>query len=161
MLSDHEIAHQAKLRSTTDIATGLGIDRQHLIPFGDDVTKVHMDALNSDVKGKGQLILVSATTPTAAGEGKTTTSIGLGQGFANIGESVAVALREPSLGPCFGVKGGATGGGYAQMVPADRINLHFTGDFHAITSVNNLISAVMDNTVFHGNELNLDFGPSR
>lgn len=101
-------------------------------------------------------MLVSATTPTAAGEGKTTTSIGLSQGFKHIGESVAVALREPSLGPCFGVKGGATGGGYAQMIPADRINLHFTGDFHAITAVNNLIAAVMDNVIFQGNELNLD-----
>ena len=103
-----------------------------------------------------RLVLVSATTPTAAGEGKTTTSIGLAQGFKHIGESVCCALREPSLGPVFGIKGGATGGGYAQMIPADRINLHFTGDFHAITSANNLISAMVDNHLFQGNELGLD-----
>ena len=156
MLSDHEIAHQARLRPVQDIAADLGIDRRFLIPFGDDVAKVHIDALGEAGSAKGKLVLVSATTPTAAGEGKTTTSIGLGQGFAHIGESVAIALREPSLGPCFGVKGGATGGGYAQMVPADRINLHFTGDFHAITTANNLIAAMLDNVIFQGNELNLD-----
>jgi len=156
MLNDHEIAQQAQLKPATEIAEGLGIKRQYLVPYGDDVTKVHMDALSEPARGKGRLILVSATTPTAAGEGKTTTSIGLGQGFRNIGESVAIALREPSLGPCFGVKGGATGGGYAQMVPADRINLHFTGDFHAITSCNNLIAAMLDNMLFQGNALNLD-----
>ena len=156
MLSDHEIARAAALRPISAIAGELGIETGHQLPFGDDVCKVHMDALSAPARGKGQLILVSATTPTAAGEGKTTTSIGLGQGFRHIGESVAIALREPSLGPCFGVKGGATGGGYAQMVPADRINLHFTGDFHAITAVNNLIAAMLDNTLFHGNSLNLD-----
>ncbi|NIP17779.1 MAG: formate--tetrahydrofolate ligase [Xanthomonadales bacterium] len=102
------------------------------------------------------MVLVSATTPTAAGEGKTTTSIGLAQGLKQIGESVACALREPSLGPVFGIKGGATGGGYAQMIPADRINLHFTGDFHALTTTNNLISAMVDNHIFHGNELHID-----
>ncbi len=156
MLTDHEIARQATLKPAIEIAESLGIDRQHLVPYGDDVTKVHMDALATQARGKGRLILVSATTPTAAGEGKTTTSIGLGQGFRHIGESVAIALREPSLGPCFGVKGGATGGGYAQMVPADRINLHFTGDFHAITSCNNLLAAMLDNVLFQGNALNLD-----
>jgi formate--tetrahydrofolate ligase len=156
MLSDHEIAQQAKLTPVSEIAADLNIDPGHLIPFGDDVTKVHMDAITSSGRQPGKLILVSATTPTAAGEGKTTTSIGLGQGFKDIGESVAIALREPSLGPCFGVKGGATGGGYAQMVPADRINLHFTGDFHAITTANNLIAAMLDNMLFQGNELNLD-----
>ncbi|MDT8322346.1 MAG: formate--tetrahydrofolate ligase, partial [Xanthomonadales bacterium] len=104
----------------------------------------------------GKLILVSATTPTSAGEGKTTTSIGLGQAFGKLGESVCVALREPSLGPCLGVKGGATGGGYSQVLPADRINLHFTGDFHAITAANNLIAAALDNHIYWGNGLNLD-----
>ena len=104
----------------------------------------------------GKLILVSATTPTSAGEGKTTTSIGLGQAFSKLGESVCVALREPSLGPCLGVKGGATGGGYSQVVPADRINLHFTGDFHAITTANNLVSASIDNHIYWGNKLGLD-----
>jgi len=156
MLTDHQIAQQATLNPAIDIAESLGISRQHLVPYGDDVTKVHMDALATPARGKGHLVLVSATTPTAAGEGKTTTSIGLGQGFRHIGESVAIALREPSLGPCFGVKGGATGGGYAQMVPADRINLHFTGDFHAITSCNNLLAAMLDNVLFQGNALNLD-----
>ncbi len=156
MLTDHEIARQADLKPAIDIAGALGIKRQYLVPYGDDVTKVHMDALTEPSSRKGRLVLVSATTPTAAGEGKTTTSIGLGQGFKHIGESVAIALREPSLGPCFGVKGGATGGGYAQMVPADRINLHFTGDFHAITSCNNLIAAMLDNMLFQGNALNLD-----
>ena len=106
--------------------------------------------------GKGRLILVSATTPTAAGEGKTTTSIGLAQAMDGLGESVCLALREPSLGPCLGIKGGATGGGYSQIVPVDRINLHFTGDFHAITTVNNLIAASIDNHIFQGNELGLD-----
>ncbi|NNE04321.1 MAG: formate--tetrahydrofolate ligase [Xanthomonadales bacterium] len=158
MLSDHAIAQQAKPRPVADIAAELGIDRKHLISFGDDICKVHLDALKEARKrdGKGKLVLVSATTPTAAGEGKTTTSIGLVQGFKDIGESVAVALREPSLGPCMGIKGGATGGGYAQVMPADRINLHFTGDFHAITTTNNLISAMVDNHIFHGNDLQID-----
>ncbi|MEE4174303.1 MAG: formate--tetrahydrofolate ligase [Xanthomonadales bacterium] len=156
MLSDHEIARAAALKPIGDIADALDIAAEHRLPFGDDVCKIHMDALGTAPKGKGKLILVSATTPTPAGEGKTTTSIGLGQGLQHIGESVAVALREPSLGPCFGVKGGATGGGHAQMVPADRINLHFTGDFHAITSANNLIAAMLDNVLFQGNPLNLD-----
>jgi formate--tetrahydrofolate ligase len=158
MLSDHEIAHQAKVGPIADVAADLGVDKQHLIPYGEDVTKVNLDALDEPRKrpGKGKLVLVSATTPTAAGEGKTTTSIGLAQGLKHIGESVCLALREPSLGPCMGIKGGATGGGYAQVVPADRINLHLTGDFHAITTTNNLIAAMLDNHLFHGNVLNID-----
>jgi len=158
MLSDHDIAHQANVSPIADVAADLGVDRQHLIPFGDEVTKVSLDALAQPRKrpGAGKLVLVSATTPTAAGEGKTTTSIGLAQGMKQIGESVCLALREPSLGPCMGIKGGATGGGYAQVVPADRINLHLTGDFHAITTTNNLISAMVDNHIFHGNDLGID-----
>ncbi|MFT5372803.1 MAG: formate--tetrahydrofolate ligase [Lysobacterales bacterium] len=158
MLSDHDIAHQADVSPISEVAAALGVDRQHLIPFGDEVTKVSLDALSQPRKrpGNGKLVLVSATTPTAAGEGKTTTSIGLAQGLKHIGESVCLALREPSLGPCMGIKGGATGGGYAQVVPADRINLHLTGDFHAITTTNNLISAMLDNHIFHGNDLNID-----
>ncbi len=158
MLSDHDIAQQANVKPIADVAADLGVDRQHLIPFGDEVTKVSLDALAQPRKrpGEGKLVLVSATTPTAAGEGKTTTSIGLAQGMKHIGESVCLALREPSLGPCMGIKGGATGGGYAQVVPADRINLHLTGDFHAITTTNNLISAMVDNHIFHGNELGID-----
>ena len=158
MLSDHEIARQASVAPIAKVAQDLGVDARYLIPFGNEVTKVSLDALAQPRKrpGAGHLVLVSATTPTAAGEGKTTTSIGLAQGLKHIGESVCLALREPSLGPCLGIKGGATGGGYAQVVPADRINLHLTGDFHAITTANNLISAMVDNHIFHGNELGID-----
>jgi formate--tetrahydrofolate ligase len=158
MLSDTEIAAQAETGPIGDIANRLGILKEDLVPYGGEIAKVHINALSRPRPRpqSGKLILVSATTPTKAGEGKTTTSIGLGQAFTQLGESVCVALREPSLGPCLGVKGGATGGGYAQIVPADRINLHFTGDFHAITSANNLISASIDNHIYWGNELGLD-----
>jgi len=158
MLNDYEITKQAGIRPIKDIAARLGVDDEDLMPFGDEVAKVNLNALNRPRKrpGKPRLILVSATTPTAAGEGKTTTSIGLAQAMDNLGESVCLALREPSLGPCLGIKGGATGGGYSQIIPVDRINLHFTGDFHAITTVNNLISASIDNHIFQGNELGLD-----
>jgi len=158
MLSDTEIAAQAQTAPIGDVAAKMGVSPGDLIPYGDSIAKVRLEALlrpraNPEA---GKLILVSATTPTKAGEGKTTTSIGLGQAFSKLGKSVCVALREPSLGPCLGVKGGATGGGYAQITPADRINLHFTGDFHAITTANNLISASIDNHIYWGNKLNLD-----
>ena len=158
MLTDYEIAKQAGMKPIKDIAKKLGVDDEDLLPFGNEVAKVNLNALTRPRKrpGKPRLILVSATTPTAAGEGKTTTSIGLAQALDSLGESVCLALREPSLGPCFGIKGGATGGGYSQIVPVDRINLHFTGDFHAITTVNNLISATIDNHIFQGNDLGLD-----
>ena len=158
MQSDSTIAAQVQPQPITDIAARLGVDEQDLMPYGKLFGKIHTNALTRPRPRPGQskLILVSATTPTAAGEGKTTTSIGLGQAFGKLGESVCVALREPSLGPCLGVKGGATGGGYAQVLPADRINLHFTGDFHAITSANNLISASIDNHIYWDNELGLD-----
>jgi len=158
MLSDTEIAARAETAPISEIAAKLGVEKRDLIPYGDEISKVKIDALARPRPRPepGKLILVSATTPTAAGEGKTTTSIGLGQAFSKLGKSVCVALREPSLGPCLGVKGGATGGGYAQIVPADRINLHFTGDFHAITSANNLISAAIDNHIYWDNELKLD-----
>ncbi|MEE4218425.1 MAG: formate--tetrahydrofolate ligase, partial [Xanthomonadales bacterium] len=122
------------------------------------IAKIKIDALDRPLPGKqpGKLVLVSATTPTRAGEGKTTTSIGLGQAFSRLGKSVCVALREPSLGPCLGVKGGATGGGYSQVVPANRINLHFTGDFHAVTTANNLVSAAIDNHIYWDNRLGID-----
>ncbi len=120
------------------------------------MAKIDSGVLETKGQKSGHLILVSAITPTAAGEGKTTTTIGLGQAFAKLGESVCMALREPSLGPCLGMKGGATGGGYSQILPADRINLHFTGDFHAISSANNFISAVIDNHIYQGNALNID-----
>ncbi|MFV1998488.1 MAG: formate--tetrahydrofolate ligase [Acidiferrobacterales bacterium] len=158
MLTDYEIARQAGIRPIKDIAAKLGVDNEDLLPYGDEIAKVHLNALTRPRKrsGKPRLILVSATTPTAAGEGKTTTSIGLGQALDSLGESVCLALREPSLGPCLGIKGGATGGGYSQIVPVDRVNLHFTGDFHAITTANNLVSASIDNHIFQGNELRLD-----
>ena len=140
------------------VAERLGIDRRDLIPYGDEIAKVRIDALARPRKraGAGRLVLVSATTPTRAGEGKTTTSIGLGQAFSQLDRSVCVALREPSLGPCLGIKGGATGGGAARIEPADRINLHFTGDFHAITAANNLVSAAIDNHIYWGNDLGID-----
>ena len=158
MLTDYEIARQANIRPIKEVAARLGIEEEDLMPYGDEVAKVNLKALTRPRKraDKARLILVSSTTPTSAGEGKTTTSIGLAQAMHSLGESVCLALREPSLGPCLGIKGGATGGGYSQIVPADRINLHFTGDFHAITTVNNLISAVIDNHIFQGNKLGLD-----
>ena len=158
MLTDYEITQQARVGPIKDIAAKLGVEEADFMPYGDEVAKVNLNALTRERKraNKPKLVLVSATTPTAAGEGKTTTSIGLAQAMESLGESVCLALREPSLGPCLGIKGGATGGGYSQIVPVDRINLHFTGDFHAITTVNNLISASIDNHIFQGNELRLD-----
>ena len=156
MLRDTEIAQQVQPKPIAEIADQLGIDKLDLLPYGREMAKVHINALQRPSSKKGRLILISATTPTAAGEGKTTTSIGLGQAFAKLGKSVCLALREPSLGPCLGMKGGATGGGYSQILPADRINLHFTGDFHAITSANNLLSAAIDNHIYHGNDLHID-----
>ncbi|VAW35485.1 Formate--tetrahydrofolate ligase, partial [hydrothermal vent metagenome] len=158
MLSNTEIIKKQTFKPIVDIATAMGIKSADMMPFGTEITKVHLSAINQDriSPNKNKLILVSATTPTKAGEGKTTTSIGLAQGMKKLGQSVCLALREPSLGPCMGIKGGATGGGYAQVVPASRINLHFTGDFHAITAANNLISAMLDNHIYQRNKLNID-----
>lgn len=156
MASDIEIAQSVQPKPIGQIADQLGVDKVCLLPFGREMAKVHTDVLRKPGSKNGRLILVSAITPTAAGEGKTTTTIGLGQAFAKLGESVCITLREPSLGPCLGMKGGATGGGYSQILPSDRINLHFTGDFHAITSANNLISAIIDNHIYQGNELKID-----
>ncbi|MEH6575950.1 MAG: formate--tetrahydrofolate ligase [Amphritea sp.] len=156
MATDVEIAQQFTPRPITEISAKLGIEDIHLHPYGRDVAKVDLKALTTKPQKKGRLILVSATTPTPSGEGKTTTTIGLGQAFTQLNESVCLALREPSLGPCLGMKGGATGGGYSQIMPADRINLHFTGDFHAITSANNLLSASIDNHIYQGNALEID-----
>ena len=158
MFSDTEIALNTQRAPNTENAAKLGVEAQELIPYGHEIAKINIDALDRPLPGKdpGKLILVSATTPTRAGEGKTTTSIGLGQAFSQLDESVCIALREPSLGPCLGIKGGATGGGYSQVVPANRINLHFTGDFHAITAANNLVSAILDNHIYWGNKLGID-----
>ena len=155
--SDIEIARDAKMQPIMEIGRGLGIPEKDLIPYGHTKAKVHLDYI-ATLKSKpdGKLILVTAINPTPAGEGKTTTTVGLGDGLNRIGKRAMIALREPSLGPCFGMKGGAAGGGYAQIVPMEDINLHFTGDFHAITSAHNLLSAMIDNHIYWGNELGID-----
>jgi formate--tetrahydrofolate ligase len=155
--SDIEIARAAKKRPIQEIGSTLGIPSDHLLPFGHDKAKISFDFIKS-LAGKpdGKLILVTAINPTPAGEGKTTTTVGLGDGLNRIGKKAAICLREPSLGPCFGVKGGAAGGGYAQVVPMEDINLHFTGDFHAITSAHNLLSAMLDNSMYWGNPLDIN-----
>jgi formate--tetrahydrofolate ligase len=157
MLSDIEIAHAAKLRPIAEIAAKIGAPESAVHPFGRSIAKLEYDFLGS-LAGRpdGKLILVTAITPTPAGEGKTTTTIGLGDALNRIGRKTIICLREPSLGPCFGMKGGATGGGYAQVAPRDEINLHFTGDFHAITSAHNLLAAMIDNHMYWGNALGLD-----
>jgi len=156
MATDVEIAQEFTPRPIQEITEKLGISSEHTLPYGRDIAKIDLDTLKTKSTKKGRLILVSATTPTPSGEGKTTTTIGLGQAFTQLNESVCLALREPSLGPCLGMKGGATGGGYSQIMPGDRINLHFTGDFHAITSANNLLSAAIDNHIYQGNALDID-----
>lgn len=157
MLTDIEIAHKADIRPIEKIAKKLGINDDELEFYGKYKAKLN-DALFERLKNKkdGKLILVTAINPTPAGEGKTTTTIGLGQAMAKIGKSAIIALREPSLGPVFGVKGGAAGGGYSQVLPMEDINLHFTGDMHAITSANNLLCALLDNHLQQGNRLNID-----
>jgi formate--tetrahydrofolate ligase len=155
--SDIEIARQAKMKPIREVASKLNIAEEHLIPYGHTKAKVSLDFVKS-LKGRpdGKLILVTAINPTPAGEGKTTTTVGLGDGLNRIGKKTIICLREPSLGPCFGVKGGAAGGGYAQVVPMEDINLHFTGDFHAIGTAHNLLSALIDNHIYWGNELGFD-----
>jgi formate--tetrahydrofolate ligase len=155
--SDIEIARDAKMKPIMEIGKTLGIPEADLIPYGHTKAKVHLNYIDKLASKKdGKLILVTAINPTPAGEGKTTTTVGLGDGLNAIGKKAMVALREPSLGPCFGMKGGAAGGGYAQIVPMEDINLHFTGDFHAITSAHNLLSAMIDNHIYWGNELGID-----
>jgi len=155
-LSDIEIAQSVKAKDIRDIAKVAGIKDEYLIPYGYDKAKIDLRVLDDAKKQNGKLILVTAITPTPAGEGKTTTTIGLADGLKLIGKNVVVALREPSLGPVFGVKGGAAGGGYAQVIPMEDINLHFTGDFHAIGAANNLLAAMLDNHIYQGNELGID-----
>ncbi|WP_166417352.1 formate--tetrahydrofolate ligase [Cochlodiniinecator piscidefendens] len=155
--SDIEIAREANKKPIQEIGAKLGINSEHLLPYGHDKAKVSQEFIQS-VQGNedGKLILVTAINPTPAGEGKTTTTVGLGDGLNRIGKKAAVCIREASLGPCFGMKGGAAGGGYAQVVPMEEMNLHFTGDFHAITSAHNLLSAMIDNHIYWGNSLEID-----
>src|SRR5215510_4715456 len=156
-LSDIEIAQQSKMLRAAKIAEKLGIPEEHLVPYGHYKAKVALDYVNSlKDKPNGRLILVTAISPTPAGEGKTTTTVGLGDALNLIGKKAVICLREPSLGPVFGMKGGAAGGGYAQVVPMEDINLHFTGDFNAIQLANNLLAAMIDNHIHHGNELDID-----
>tara|TARA_B100000242_G_scaffold163761_1_gene117041 strand:- start:3329 stop:5086 length:1758 start_codon:yes stop_codon:yes gene_type:complete len=155
--SDIEIAREAQKRPIQEIGSKLGIPSEHLLPYGHDKAKVSQDFINSVQKNdNGKLILVTAINPTPAGEGKTTTTVGLGDGLNRIGKKAAICIREASLGPCFGMKGGAAGGGYAQVVPMEEMNLHFTGDFHAITSAHNLLAAMIDNHIYWGNALEID-----
>ena len=156
-LSDIEIARKAVMQPIQNMADKLGIDEEHVITYGKHRAKVDGAYIES-IKDKpnGKLILVAGITPTAAGEGKTTTSVGLGDGLTRIGKKSTICLREPSLGPCFGMKGGAAGGGYAQVVPMEQINLHFNGDFHAIGAAHNLLSAMIDNHIYWGNDLQID-----
>ena len=154
--TDIEIAQEAVMSPITEIAKTAGIDDKYLEQYGKYKAKVDLSLLKESNRPDGKLVLVTAITPTPAGEGKTTTTIGLADGLKKIGKNVMVALREPSLGPVFGVKGGAAGGGYAQVVPMEDINLHFTGDFHAIGAANNLLAAMLDNHIQQGNELGID-----
>ena len=157
MKSDIEIAQEAVLQPIVEVAKTLGIDADELELYGKYKAKLSDESMKSlKDKKDGKLILVTAVNPTPAGEGKTTVTIGLGEAFAKLNKKAIVALREPSLGPCFGIKGGAAGGGYAQVVPMEELNLHFTGDFHAITSANNLLAAILDNHIQQGNELKID-----
>ena len=157
MKSDIEIARASKLEPINNIAKKIGIDLDSVFNYGNHKAKISLDFIKSlENKPDGKLILVTAMTPTPAGEGKTTTTVGLGDGLNAIGKKAIVCLREPSLGPCFGMKGGAAGGGFAQVVPMEDINLHFTGDFHAVSAAHNLLSALIDNHIYWGNELGID-----
>ena len=156
MRSDIEIAQAAEMLPIEEVAQKLGLSRKEISLYGDYKAKIDLNKVKNLPDRKGKLILVTAISPTPAGEGKTTTSIGLGDGLARLGKDVVLALREPSLGPVFGVKGGAVGGGYSQVVPMEDINLHFTGDLHAIGAANNLLAALIDNHIYQGNQLNID-----
>ena len=157
MLTDVEIAQSAKMKPIVEVAQKVGLDEDDLELYGKYKAKISLEAIKKlDQNEDGKLILVTAINPTPAGEGKTTTMIGLSQALNKLGKKSVVAMREPSLGPCFGIKGGAAGGGYAQVVPMEDINLHFTGDIHAITAANNLIAAMLDNSIHQGNPLNID-----
>lgn len=156
-MSDIDIARAARPKPISEIGDALSIPASALKPYGHDKAKIDLDWIaEQEGKPDAKLVLVTAINPTPAGEGKTTTTVGLGDGLNAIGEKAVICLREPSLGPCFGMKGGAAGGGYAQVIPMEDINLHFTGDFHAITSAHNLLSAMLDNHIYWGNEEQID-----
>ncbi|MBR2460272.1 MAG: formate--tetrahydrofolate ligase, partial [Clostridia bacterium] len=155
MMTDIEIAQAVQPKRITEIASAAGICEEDIELYGKYKAKLDLSLLEKNSK-QGKLILVTAITPTPAGEGKTTTTIGLADAMKKCGKNVVVALREPSLGPVFGIKGGAAGGGYAQVIPMEDINLHFTGDFHAIGAANNLLAAMLDNHIYQGNSLNID-----
>ena len=155
--SDIEIAQATEMKPIDEIAASAGLPLDQLEHYGKYKAKISLDALSESTDSKqGKLILMTAITPTSAGEGKTTTTIGLADALSKLGKNTSVALREPSMGPVFGVKGGAAGGGYAQVVPMEDLNLHFTGDFHAIGAANNLLAAMLDNHIQQGNSLNID-----
>ncbi|MEC7507237.1 MAG: formate--tetrahydrofolate ligase, partial [Actinomycetota bacterium] len=155
--SDLEIASQANLRPLTEIAANAGIPAEDLEPFGSGAAKITLDAIEKMAdRPKAKYVVVSAITPTPLGEGKTTTTVGLGQAFQHIGSSATIAIRQPSMGPTFGIKGGAAGGGYSQVVPMELFNLHLTGDMHAVTAAHNLCSAMVDAHLYHGNEAGFD-----
>ena len=154
-LTDIEIAQSFEMKPITQIAATAGIGEEYLEPYGKYKAKISLDVLKGKER-ENKLVLVTAMTPTPAGEGKTTTTIGLADGLRRLGKNANVALREPSLGPVFGIKGGAAGGGWAQVVPMEDINLHFTGDMHAIGAANNLLAAMVDNHIYQGNSLNID-----
>ena len=156
MKTDIEISQEAKLKNILEIANSINIEEKYIEPYGKHKAKIDFRLLDTNKSEEGKLVLVTAITPTSAGEGKTTTSIGLADGLRKLNKNAVLALREPSLGPVFGIKGGATGGGYAQVAPMEDINLHFTGDFHAIGAANNLLAAMIDNHIFQGNELNIN-----
>ena len=156
-MEDIEIARNTKLELITKIAESNGIKEEYIEPYGKYKAKISLNIMKElENKENGKLVLVTAINPTPLGEGKTTMAIGLADGLRKIGKNSILALREPSLGPVFGIKGGATGGGYSQVAPMEDINLHFTGDIHAITSANNLLSAIIDNHIYHGNELEIE-----
>ena len=155
--SDLEIAKRANLQPLSDIATSSGINPSHLEPYGEGAAKIKLEAIDAMAdRPRAKYVVVSAITPTPLGEGKTTTTVGLGQAFQHIGSSATIAIRQPSMGPTFGIKGGAAGGGYAQVVPMELFNLHLTGDMHAVTAAHNLCSAMLDAHLYHGNDAGFD-----
>src|SRR5919112_2150787 len=155
--TDLEIARKAKLEPLEEIAASLGIGGHLLEPYGESVAKIKLEAIEELAdRPKAKYVLVSAITPTPLGEGKSTMTVGLGQAFKHIGKTATVAIRQPSMGPTFGIKGGAAGGGYSQVVPMETFNLHLTGDIHAVTEANNLLAAVIDSHITHGNQLDID-----